>query len=415
MNDVKGVQMRRVGFAVLGLILLTGVGKQASFALLGCVDRDTDLSNSTGCADSQCSSSCYSISVRHVTRGSTENDRIFYLIGLTGKAAVTNPRKAVAWSKELFSLAFSMPVGWDRIAAEKNALVPLSKIDPELAINLFSKVEVPEPDPDGEFPEDVRADAAIEIFSNYWRFAGSTGLPRIESLARHIGDTGEYPYRAMGRIVKKLVGLPGTEGNIKGNKIFSEAVTYYLRGSKFLNRDQEFLEFLQNAKSAASEAEYQQALRIFVNRLTTEAPKDENYIAEIGTAGRTFRFADENRTLLFRTLPLIAETNVVWAQELMRRYAELRHASERIVYIAGGVVRGNPNQWQLAALQNEVLQRSLLRNVQELRQTNSRAATQLAERLKIHNEFPVTFCPALLATKPFVNRAQLTIKERVQE
>jgi hypothetical protein len=413
----EGVQMPRVWFVVLTLILLTGIGQQSSFALIGCVDKDTDLAVSTGCDNSQCDNSCSkSLSARHVHRDSTENGRILDLIGLTRKAGVTDPKKITAWSKELFSLAFGMPVGWDRIAAEKNALVPLSRIDPQLAINLFSKVEVPQADPDGEFPEDVRADAAIEIFSNYWRFAGSTGLPRIESLARHIGDTGEYPYRAMGRILKELVKLPATEGALRGNKIFSEAITYYVRGSKFLNRDEEFLEFLQNAKSAISRAEYQQALRTFVRRLTTEAPTDENYIAEIGTTGRTFRFADENKTLLFRTLPLIAETNFVWAQELMGQYPELKHARDRIVYMAGGVVRGNPNRRQLSALRNEVLQLSLLRNVQKLQLTDFRAAKQLTQRLKNHNEFPVTFCPALLLTKPASpNPSQVALMEQTPQ
>jgi len=192
--------------------------------------------------------------------------------------------------------------------------------------------------------------------------------------------------------------LPDAERRLKGNGIFSDAATCYLRGSKFLNRDEEFLEFLQNSKYAVPEAQYQQALRLYVRRLTTEAPKNKNYIAEIGTAGRTFRFADENRTLLFRALPLIAGTSAVWAQELMQEYPELEHANERIVYMAAGVVRGNPSQQQLAILQNEVLQRSLLRNMQKLRQTDLREATQLAERLKNRSGYPVTVCPPLLTS-----------------
>src|SRR5205085_65666 len=74
------------------------------------------------------------------------------------------------------------------------------------------------------FSEDVRADAAIDIFPNYWRFIGKRGLPQIKKVANHIGDTGEYPYSAMGAVAANIL---AAEGMIDVEGILKEATKYY--------------------------------------------------------------------------------------------------------------------------------------------------------------------------------------------
>jgi hypothetical protein len=163
-----------------------------------------------------------------------------------------------------------MPVGWDRIAEEKNALVPLSEVDPRLALDLFLDVEKPQPNDEGTFPEDVRADAAQYIFLNHWRRFKLAGLSRIENVARHIGDTGEYPYSAMGLILGELSRCKSDNGEGIAHAIFKEALQYYQRPSHFLNKNEEFLKLLRNARFIVDQNLFRLALRTFVTHLETD-------------------------------------------------------------------------------------------------------------------------------------------------
>src|SRR5947207_2551036 len=68
-------------------------------------------------------------------------ERVFYLTYLTAIAGdiesqsnTIDTHRTQAWCNELFSLAFQMPIGHDRIATEKNALMQLSKVDPQSAL-----------------------------------------------------------------------------------------------------------------------------------------------------------------------------------------------------------------------------------------------------------------------------------------
>ncbi len=309
-------------------------------------------------------------------------NHIFELVRLTRIAADGDPERMKAMSKELFTLAFRMPVGWDRIAEEKNALVPLSKVDPQLAIELLSKVENPEPHPRTmNFPEDVRADAATYIFPNYWYFAGEQGLVEIRNLAKYIGDTGEYPYRAIGVVLDDISKSRNIHGKEVSGEIFMDAVAYYQRRSKFLNTNEEFLEFLRKTRFAVPMSHYILALRIFVNRLTSEESKNTHYVAEISTSTGTFRFHDENESLLFQAFPLIFEIDRSWAAEMIARYSNLRHATGKVIYRAAGVIVGKPPESQLSRLQDDVLQLALGHTLEELQQTNPSQALLLAKKL----------------------------------
>lgn len=306
---------------------------------------------------------------------------VFELVRLTRKAD-EDPAQLRAMSKELFTLAFRMPVGWDRIAEEKNALVPLSKVDPQQAMKLLRKVENPQPHPRAlNFPEDVRADAATYIFPNYWYFGGKQGLAEIRSLARYIGDTGAYPYRAIGVVLNDISKSENANKSLVSTDIFKDAIAYYQQRSKFLNTNEEFLEFLRKTKFAVPKAYYMLALRIFVSHLTTEGSKNKLYIAEISTSAGTFRFYDENESLLFQTFPLISEVDPIWAAEMILRHSSLQHATGKVIYRAAGVILGNPRESQVSRLQANVLQLALVHTLEELQRTNPKEALQLAKRL----------------------------------
>jgi len=260
-------------------------------------------------------------------------------------------------------------------------LIPLSQVDPQRAMDLFGKVESPQPFPGMlDFPEDVRADAAIRIFTNYWRFAGQEGLPRIRQLATHIGDTGEYPYCAIGLVLAEVAKSKSHHTSFI-NETFREALQYYQMHSHVLNRNEEFLKFLQVTRPVVPSDLYEQALRIFVRRLTTEKSKNGPYVAEIMTTRGVVTFMDQNRTLLFKVFPLIVATDRQWANKVAQQYPEVQKSLSEIVYEAAGVVIGQPAKSDIKHLQDEALRLALVRVLEGLWSRNPSAATALAKRI----------------------------------
>jgi hypothetical protein len=315
------------------------------------------------------------------------SERVFYLTYLTVIAADIDTQRTKAWCNELFSIAFRMSIGHDRTATEKNALMQLSKFDPQSALDRLPQVEDPQPDPTGDFPEDVRADAAITIFPNYWHAPGAdvpTRLKQIKSVAKHIGDTGEYPYRAMGLIIKELVNTPGDSARTEANGILEEAIRSYQRKEefKFDNRREEFLRILQNARTLVSGDLYKQALRVFVSQILADTSRKENFAAKIRTSkGTEVSFDSSNRAFLFRAYPLIDQVDHAWAQELVHTYSELAQADGEITSVKANVVLGTPTPEQVERSYQEMLQKDEIQQIRDLQKTDPQAALAKARAL----------------------------------
>lgn len=212
-----------------------------------CLSAYTDLTDGH-CVDSLCNTAC--ATPLEITRLPNRPPNL-HLANLTVKLFSSQPQPTAAECRRLFAFGMRMPLGWDRVATEKNALTILSRSEPELAMQLFPKVEPPLPIDGLGFPEDVRAYAAIEIFENYWKAVGIKGLSSIRNMSRHIGDSGEYPYRAMSSVMNELIELPREDRLALASEILNEAIGYYQRGSQFLNRDEEFLALLERARDFA--------------------------------------------------------------------------------------------------------------------------------------------------------------------
>ncbi len=315
-------------------------------------------------------------------------DRVYYLTHLTAitadiESGTSDSHRTKAWSNELFSLSFQMPIGHDRIATEKNALMQLSKVDPQSALDRLPQVEGPQPDPMGDFPEDVRADAAIMIFSKYWKAQGqqnvSLGLKQIKPVAKHIEDTGEYPYRAMGSILQELAAKnPDDTARAEAQSILEEALHSYQRKEefKFDNRREEFLRLLQNSRTLVSGDLLKQALHVFVNQITTDTPRKENFFSKIRTSkGTEVTFTSSNKAFFFRASPLIDQVDHEWAQELARIYPDFPQADGEITSVKGNIVLGTPTKQEVTQAHDEMLQRTDgIPKIRELQKTDPPAA-----------------------------------------
>lgn len=323
-------------------------------------------------------------------------NRVYFLGVLTQTANKIGAPQEERWCRQMFQESFDVQDSWDRIALEKNALVALSFVNARAAMDLLWRVEAPVAKASGIYTEDVRANAASTIFANFFDSQMNAApsedssedrlqvaMGEIRRHATHLGKTGEYPYRAMGSIIQKLAARKRHEGTI--NLAFGEAIKFYSESSpKFINQDEEFLEFLQAILDKVSDpALVHVSLSELIKHL--EAPFSQVHVrfqAEyLMPADDVVRFTDRNKSLLFRAVPLIRKHDPGLAKSITDKYPEFTRAGEGMTYISQGVIYGSVPPEQSAAMRTRMRQTSLLSTIQIKQQSDPREALHLAEQL----------------------------------
>lgn len=107
-----------------------------------------------------------------VSRQLNDSDRGYYLLAFAKTSVGIALWNVQEWCKVTLCLSKSVIDEWDRTALEKNALVPLSEINPHLAMHLFQQLDNPPPDANGRFPKDVHNHAALAIFLSHLNLLG---------------------------------------------------------------------------------------------------------------------------------------------------------------------------------------------------------------------------------------------------
>lgn len=274
------------------------------------------------------------------------------------------------WCSEMAQQARRIFDGWDRVAQEKNALVRLSKVDPIRALREYSTIEDPQPQVDGTFPEDVRADGAITIFAGAWDSQPTIStrlliLNDIEAEALRIGRTGEYPYEAMGNIIVSVHKTGSNQAKEKTQKIFRDAIHFYREEPhKFINRDEEFRRFLEATKTIIDDHDLlAEAVQVFVYKVL-HSPKDMDYVSEIRTAKGITQFTDDKAELLFQEFPTVQKLAPALANELRLRDRKLDKAVLPMDDpITGGYVALDRDERQTQQMHSKIRQAQVIRNM----------------------------------------------------
>jgi len=343
------------------------------------------------------------------------SERLFYLTELTRVSAQINlpAEKAEGWCLELFRLASATENQQLRIAGQKNALTHLSYFNPALAMQLLPEVEIQRPSPGKMLYEDLRADAAEEIFVNFLVKIQPRGLSTITAQSRYIGQTGQYPYRAMASVIEHLP--QSSTGEV--STILNDALGFYEYETEFANRDEEFLVLLQRLNALKSSAVDKnlmaEALGIFVNRLTNDGIQiPGKYYSEIHTSnGAIVSFTDRNQAFLFQAFPAIRRFNPVLATQLSHAHPELDQATDSISYISGGFVMGNPTPEQASRQHIQWLQESIVARIKERSDCDPQSAAKLAQRLTDVSARVVGFS----STVPGIARKNLSEARRIYD
>src|SRR5438552_5635066 len=256
-------------------------------------------------------------------RAFAPEQRAWLLERLTEASLHIDRRWTETWSEETFRSGRNLPITWNRLAIEKNALVSLSRVNPRRAMAFFSQMDNPIPLANGSLPEDVRADAARTVFAELYRERGASALSQIEREANRLGETGEYPYAAMASLISEA-----RDSEVGWTKeSFLRAVAYYQRGSKFLDEDRRFLTFVQELRKAVTPALERYALEALVARLMEQKPPRElnqSYRARVSTRNGAVELDNEAYEPLFEALPLIRDLDPAWAHGIAEKRPVLR-------------------------------------------------------------------------------------------
>lgn len=353
--------------------------------------------------------------------------RTYYLRTLLANTSdIASQQQYEQWDDEMFRLASQMTDGFSRVAEEKNAVVLLSRINPVRAMQLFSRIEDPQPDWDGTYPEDVRSNGARAVFQNYWLFqpdpsAKLKTLPALETEARRLAQTGEYPYVAMGFIIEQLDHMQSDEAKKNIDNIFAEAVRFYDAGShKFLNRDRLFQTFLLATKNFVLDRNLvQQAAEVFAKKVQ-QSPLDMDFEAEIDTPKGVVTFTDDRTELLFETLPTIKELAPKVSEDLIQKYPVFTKAMEPMTILEAGYVNPGHPPAEASQLHGRLLQASIVKELRKSVQRNNLAlAKELMQRLTddaSHIEAVAALLPALKQSAPEeASRVYDSERPRLQE
>lgn len=330
----------------------------------------------------------YQISLLSVNKA----ERPYYLSELTEASVGLVPKNELeAWCIEMFREAFQIP-GWDGVALEKQALVPLAKVNPDLAIHHFEQVQDPRPGFDGDFREDVRSQSAKKIFEPFWDEAKKANLSdkeilaRVETMrkrARHFGATGSYPYVAMSWLASELAKSSSSEQQKAAVDIIAEATQFFKNEPvKFRNRNHEFLKLLETIrKNSVFQPVFAPAVRLLVNRVG-DTPSIVDYKAEIKTgSGEIVTLNDRVQDLLFRAFPMIRTAAPDLVPGLLNKYPILRKSVEPLATYYAGIVPWKTTADQSKILHDRMKQEQLVDDIKELANSNLPEAQERASFL----------------------------------
>lgn len=312
-------------------------------------------------------------------------ERRFYLMELCNISSRLGASKQQInqWSKDLFQVGSEQQDLLARAVAQKNSVSCLVNIDPQAAMNLITEIEFHRPDEGQWTTEDPRFNAVDAAFKSYLDQVKPPNISEVIKKAKYIGSTGQYPYTAMANVIKRKPGP--SEDEI--NTILNDALNFYTHETGFYNRDEEFRNLLRALDLSMNKELTSQLVESYVLRLTNnplQFPGDYYSEVHITSSGKVFPFSDRNAAFMFQDFPTIRRFNPELAAKLSHDDSQLTHATDKMDYIPGGFIQGNPTSDEAAEEHVKWLQVSLLKRIQTIRERTDcdpEAAAHIAQRL----------------------------------
>lgn len=296
----------------------------------------------------------------------SEADRAFLSARLAEAWAEKDKNKATTFADEAFSLSAGLK---DMQLSEPRttAMLALAKVNPEHALELLGRMEAPPPRDDGSPRRDPRQAAATMLFQNYFRSAGMDALPAIEAAARNLGESGAYPFMAMGMLIRGVE----KKDHDRAQSLMNQALMYINKRQQSTMAVQELGMFLNANRSLIPKP----VLREVLERLVNEALQNDDPTVSASIAnekGVTANFKGLRAFTLMQLMPMVRDIDPEWAKKLEQEHSDLQNAANLMPAGDGGqrtfmsVSMGGPNNNSNPNMGNMLMQEMKSREVDEL-------------------------------------------------
>ncbi len=261
-----------------------------------------------------------------ISRAFRLEQRAWIVFDATKVAAPLDSQRGKQWALEAWGLSKRLEPGQSRAALQKDALRELAFNDPNLALHLYRQIDLPAKwDAVHQTTEDSRSlGYANTIFKPLWERGGQRYEKRIESLARFLGMTGQYPYAAMSKIALDV----SRRDPKHAGKILEDATRYFRRDPGFTSTNQQFVKFILATRKISSPQVLRSELNAAVDglRAPPRAFVHRTWNITITTPSGDAKFNSQDQALLFQLLPILKSVLPEEASQLLTRYDSLRSA-----------------------------------------------------------------------------------------
>lgn len=306
-------------------------------------------------------------------------ERTLTLYFLSQAAEPMSKNRTREWSTEMFHVALQGGTR-DSDAAQKNALVILSRVDPAKAADLFRDQILPKKEAGVEDPRPYGAEA---VFPALYEAQGLKAIDQIEMLALWLGQTGQYPYEAMAAILKSVAKKDPSRAQL----LWAQATMFFKDDPGYRGTERFLVDFLLKTYEVPAPGALAKTVRAAVDWLERRAEaaanatgKTDAQILEMRAADRTFRFGSDEELQIFRLMPLMRQIDAEWASQVVKRHESMNGLPEMGLdanYTTGGVIVQDPATTSAAAVQ-KAMGESRLRDVEAAATTDPAAAMRMA-------------------------------------
>jgi hypothetical protein len=273
--------------------------------------------------------------------GLTLSDRLSVLSRLADNGR-KHREDAAVWVDEGFGLAARLPDRNRRVYSQTQLLYPLSGLDVKAALEKLMAMEAPL-HPTEDDPRDA---AATWVFGTFYREHPGE-VDTIGAVARHIGDTGLYPFGGVSNVVSELAvhnfnattNPPGPERLEAARALVQDAVRYFHESAPSNYGNEQFTYFIREYAFLLPSDSLKAVLQRLVGRLLEPPPPPGDRLITLvpdRDAGSSLIIRNRNVVLLSQLMPLIRSMDPAWERTL-RQSPELDRLADKLGNNGSGV------------------------------------------------------------------------------
>lgn len=280
-----------------------------------------------------------------LTNDLSETDKAYVLARMAELSAKRNPEQSQTWAEEAFRIAGSQ-TGLAKGSIQMSAIMAVSQNDLQRALEMLSSMENPGLLSNGQPAPDIRAAAAVMLFTRAFNKDGMKSIDALEATARNMGENGFYPYMAMGALMRQVA----EKDKDRAQAIATTALGYVNRRKLSGVESQQLTMFLLNAREYVPLPMMKQILeQVIADALDQAKNSDGTQVsAEFSNSqGQKVQLTSMASLMMFQLMPLIRDVDPDWAKKIEEQSDELRKAAALMrtgdVSIMIGARNGGPN------------------------------------------------------------------------